>query len=602
MKLVTAAAFALALNAIPVSAQQLWTPQESGDWDSIEWSNGSQYGTPGDEDEIRINYYSVTNGSATHTGDIGIFYGGKLSLTSYAGQLQTGKVEVNGTGSEWVTSGLQKFNRVEGKIQNLTVSNGGKMQTWSTQIGITTQQNTQATVKNLGSQLIQLERLTVGYTGNGSLSVSDKASVTANNSIIADAVGSIGEVTVAGDQTTFDSGARLTVGKQGTGNLEISKGGVATAKIVTIGGQADNGIGVKGNGTVKVTGGAGGGLTPYSVLSATEGGIEIGKGGKGTLTVEDGGEINSASPILLGSNDGWGTLRILNGSLVKQAVVNADEIRGDGGKADILFLGFGNVELDSNITGNAAVTILGSFVTLTGNNTYTGGTSIVGADSALSVENANQVGTGKIFVNGGTLYSSVSLDNQIELVNGNYIRQVEEGADLEVNLQSGDEGVANTTAGILAGTQSTASAVTTSFGLASDAGNDDLRISDVFSISGTGDSVFVLELAVDDLQPGAFLSWLDTDSGLWVNAIDGNIGNTDYSLEQFLGTYEEFSLLNGGGLADHLGAWGIYDSGAWAVINHNSDFSIVAPIPEPSTYALILGGAVALHFIRRKRK
>jgi len=38
----------------------------------------------------------------------------------------------------------------------------------------------------------------------------------------------------------------------------------------------------------------------------------------------------------------------------------------------------------------------------------------------------------------------------------------------------------------------------------------------------------------------------------------------------------------------------------WAVINHNSDYAVVEPVPEPSTWILLMFGAGLLVFFPRR--
>jgi hypothetical protein len=144
----------------------------------------------------------------------------------------------------------------------------------------------------------------------------------------------------------------------------------------------------------------------------------------------------------------------------------------------------------------------------------------------------------------------------------------------------------------------TTSTLVTSFSTTSAATNDSLRESDVYSFVGTGTATFVLELSSVSLTGGE-IGWLS--NGEWVNAIDGNIGNTaTAAMQGFDGSYSEFLVAFGGvSLSQSIGAYG-YDEethAAWAVLNHNSDFAV---IPEPATAALLVMGGVAL-LARRRR-
>jgi hypothetical protein len=168
-----------------------------------------------------------------------------------------------------------------------------------------------------------------------------------------------------------------------------------------------------------------------------------------------------------------------------------------------------------------------------------------------------------------------------------------------------------TNATILAGT-SDGTTTSISFGGTNSAPNDASRVADVTDVT-TGTGAFVLQLSYNDVQaallPGGptslFLAWHATPSASWINAILGNTGNTSYAALGFFGSYAQFLATNGLGaaaLSTFMGAYGVdvTNKTVWAVLNHNSSFSVV---PEPSTYAMLVGGLFLVGLvIRRKRK
>jgi hypothetical protein len=161
-------------------------------------------------------------------------------------------------------------------------------------------------------------------------------------------------------------------------------------------------------------------------------------------------------------------------------------------------------------------------------------------------------------------------------------------------------GGTDTEALIIAGVASADKPITMSLALTPSAfaDNDSARISDVFSLTGTGSDLIVLQLTVSSgITDSSSLGWLD--NGSWVNAVDGNTGNNAILAQQgYLGSFSAFQGLYGTDLTQYVGGWGVDTSSqsVWAVINHNSEF---AAIPEPGTWVLITIG-LSVVLLRRK--
>ena len=150
------------------------------------------------------------------------------------------------------------------------------------------------------------------------------------------------------------------------------------------------------------------------------------------------------------------------------------------------------------------------------------------------------------------------------------------------------------------------------------------QVSDVANVTGmTG--VFVLQsdydenaiiytnpnyseelLATDDwlylgwFEPGA--GGKDPQAAEWVHATEGNstvgssaVFNFQGSWDDFIAIYTDYDT----NLAAYLGSYGvdIDDNTVWAVLDHNSAFSVV---PEPVTMSFLLCGALALLIHRRR--
>jgi autotransporter-associated beta strand protein len=165
---------------------------------------------------------------------------------------------------------------------------------------------------------------------------------------------------------------------------------------------------------------------------------------------------------------------------------------------------------------------------------------------------------------------------------------------------SGGQGLAGSTATIVAGTNSSGSAQTVSMAWRTQTQGEigSGVISDIVQLSGialngsSGQTApFVVQMSYDsDVLPGTsaaddplYLAWLDPLSGLWVNAVDGNVGTSSGNFE--VGTYPSGDTT--------VGDWGVNTANqtVWAVVNHDGDFAVV---PEPGTLVLLGVGALSL--------
>ncbi|TLD71303.1 PEP-CTERM sorting domain-containing protein [Phragmitibacter flavus] len=129
-------------------------------------------------------------------------------------------------------------------------------------------------------------------------------------------------------------------------------------------------------------------------------------------------------------------------------------------------------------------------------------------------------------------------------------------------------------------------------------------LSDVVSVTGTGDDWFVLELTYNEEEylglygelgatdmDAPLLAWFDGND--WVNAV---LGNTSGTAQYYSGLWQESYGLGSYGWDEETGM-------VWAVLDHNSDFGVLggSVVPEPSRMVLVLLGAMALIFHRKRR-
>ena len=233
-----------------------------------------------------------------------------------------------------------------------------------------------------------------------------------------------------------------------------------------------------------------------------------------------------------------------------------------------------------------------------------------GGTLSMLVENDPSLqGAANLDLNSGTPVVW-QLSHTVSSNTGNLSTTLPDGIDLgsqTVKYHAISDTAGGTTAVLLDGTLSTESTIAMGAWRVGVLGEGDASklLSDVFNLSGTGSDTYVLQVNYDDSllsthQWGAdleatlaaeeqiFLAWMD-NSGKWVNALEGNTGGTP---TMKLGAYNPATDFV-------LGYWGvdIDANNVWAVLNHNSEFSV---IPEPSTGLLAIFGLALLP--RRKRR
>ena len=328
---------------------------------------------------------SLTLTGASHGGNIGTI-GGDLTLCDCF----SGGLTISG-GSLTVAGG--GFGSVQVLGGTLSVINGGTLQvgTLATPAALLVAAN--MIISGPGSSVTVIGGPTgIGIFGQASsLVISNGGVLNSQAGAEIDALPfdpSAGQpsVTVTGPGSTWNIGdpgfgLTLEVGggtTSGPGTLTIANGGA-----VNVNGLMAVGDGITGTSLVTVTG-------PGSVLnvstSLTIGGPSCGCGGPlvGTLTVADGAVVNSpgSTDIFAGS-----TLNLGNGgrsgAIVTPAIVNDGQIVANF--TDTL-------SVAANISGTGTLSKAGAgTLILTGNNTYTGGTTIGGG--TLQIGNGGTAGS-----------------------------------------------------------------------------------------------------------------------------------------------------------------------------------------------------------------
>ena len=311
-------------------------------------------------------------GTLTLTGTLNIQ--GDLSLCN----CQTGGLVISG-GSATVGS----FVEVDGGT--LAVTNGGTLQT----VDILAAAN--ISVSGAGSTVTATGVTAVGFLAPGSITIANGAVFNSQGGAEIDTLlVELGtpSVLVTGPGSTWNvGGPALFVGggtSTGPGMLTVANGGTVNATApVTIGD-------VTGASTLTVTGA---GSVLNALNSLTIGDNSCGCNLAGTLTVADGGVVNSPGPTSIAAGS---TLNLGIGGLA--GAINTPAIANDG---QIIANFTDALTLAAAISGAGSLSKAGSgTLILTGSNTYTGGTTITGGTLQLGDGGANGSIVGNVTNNG----------------------------------------------------------------------------------------------------------------------------------------------------------------------------------------------------------
>lgn len=128
----------------------------------------------------------------------------------------------------------------------------------------------------------------VGFTSNGSLTVSGGSALSSLHTILGFYPGVTGTATVSGAGSTWNMGSSLYAGFLGTGNLNVTNGGT-----VNTGGAATLGVNAGSTGTATVDGSG----SSWTVSGA----LSIGTAGTGSLNITNGSSVTASAGTTLGS-------------------------------------------------------------------------------------------------------------------------------------------------------------------------------------------------------------------------------------------------------------------------------------------------------------
>lgn len=304
-----------------------------------------------------------------------------------------------------------------------------------------------------------------------------------------------------------------------------------------------------------------------------------------------------------------GTLQLGDGSPGRDGTIGGTS--GIVNDSALIFNRVGSHSHSGEISGSGAVVMRGpGSQTLSGVNTYSGGTDLFAGTLIAEHNQALGDSDSGVFISGSD-EAILRIASGVEIVNGISFMNTHSGSVVENVIGLGGAFSTGTSrdftsvletgfvtqAAFLGGTSAAGTTLEMRFSTSAAGGvatNDGDRISDVFSLVGTGTDIFALQIAVASVDDMSFLGWYE--NGVWVNAVDGNSALGADAVQGFLGSFlDSGALVN----ADYLGSWGVdIDAGnVWAILDHNSEFAV---IPEPQAIALLFGLVTMVLIVRRR--
>jgi fibronectin-binding autotransporter adhesin len=354
----------------------------------------------GAQNDLEGNGVATVTGAGSTWSAGGLKVGGASALRIYDHALvqadslrvaNTASVEVNN--GDTAAAGLVvagSFENPGGALGNLTVGNtangrmdiidgGGVVNSIGT-IGRGAGRTAVVTVDGYGSRWDNSSDVVVGESGVGTLTIQHGAAVTSLRGHLGFNPGASGAVIVAGSDSTWTASGSLFIGNGGNGSLQVQDHG-----LVSTAGNSYLGFSVGASGSAIVQDA---GSTWNTAGTLIVGGNFAASGGSGNLSIQNHGAVNAGAIILYSTGQINLTNQVtLTGPITSyggQIRVNSsdsvlnNEITLQSGGLDVRTFG-NNLTLSGNLSGTGGLTKDGGgfgTLTLTGNNTYTGPTTI----------------------------------------------------------------------------------------------------------------------------------------------------------------------------------------------------------------------------------
>lgn len=581
---------------------------------------------------LSSNNILTLSGANTYTGGTTV-ENGTLEVTSDG--------QVNHPGADLVV-GVN-----EGDEGELDVTKGGTVAANNVVLGENSYSWGGMTVDGAGSTLTAGSSLTIGANGEGDFTVSKGGHASAYGTFVGES--GYGYLTVSDAGSLLSTTDEIIIGAFGSGHgyLSIEAGGVVSAGRGSIGYVATgtatiDGAGSAWNNTGYLYVGSGGGnghlvVQNGGVVTSNSGEIGLDSAYGNLVLTGTGSRWDVATNINVGHNGGTGILELIGQSLLNvgsgsgtitlavgsgsygtlmigeseyspyAGTINAGTITSGGGGALVQFdtgatksspyyltkdgtSGGANVQ----ITGNVTVSNYGGYNVLSGTNTYTGGTVLYGGTLVAGSNGA--LGTGNISFSGGRLSiaSGVVISNPVSFSgsatlggNGTWGSPITVSGG--VDLAPGNSvGLLTFASGTTWGVNGTYDVEIQTAGGARGVGYDSIDVTGGLTFNATLGSPFTIRLISLDGSgnPGNVGDFNSSTGYAWLIAHTDGITGFNASAIQIQTT----NFTNSTGIG-----------GFYVTAVGNDVYLNFSPVPEPSTYLLMLLGLGSGAVLWRKK-
>lgn len=405
-------------NGGMVDLSRAWTTMENGSSMTVTVSGDDSSLKVGD---FLIGYKGTANVTVDNRGSLdtnGTAIGGWNYVADGTG---SGSLTVTGTGTTWTERGGVDLARGGDTTADLTISDGATATVAGGVYGVTgatmlfTGNGTSVTIGDENDD----ESKSWVYFSGGEITVSDGVDFYSDGGYIGGGGPEATTMTVTGPGTTWDTTRRIYIGGDegggggGNGSVTVSNGASVTSATIGVGMDTDS------TGELILTG-AGTTAHAYAVPSINYlGNVYVAYGGTAVVTVADGAALTVDNELRIATTSGGvGTLNI--GAAAGDAAIGGGTITspkivfGEGDGTIVFNHTDSDYVLASDVTGTGTLKVLWGTTSLTGDySKYTGDVLI--EDGLLSIDTSSFVG-GVFGMTGGTLAVNGSISGVADAV------------------------------------------------------------------------------------------------------------------------------------------------------------------------------------------